>query len=145
MAILRVVALPEGLPELADLARAEGFRMLDVILRDWADGSMRFTGQGEALFAAHDAAGGLCGIGGITRDPWADALRMRRFYVAPRMRGAGIGAELAQAALAVAFRSGAGPVRLRAPASAFAFWERMGFTPLLGDPQATHAMDVSPG
>ena len=145
MPILRVVALPDGLPVLAAEARAEGYRMLDVIAREWADGSMRFTGQGEALFAAHDAAGRLCGIGGITRDPWAEALRMRRFYVAPQRRGAGVGAALARAALEVARSSGAGQVRLRAPAGAFAFWERMGFAPLNGDVQATHVMDVSAG
>lgn len=144
MLILRVgAALPADLPTLSRAAAAEGFGMLDVLQRDWADGRERFTGRGEALFAARDAEGRLCGIGGITRDPWADALRMRRFYVAAWGRRAGAGTALAGAAIGHARHVGAALVRLRAPAGAFPFWEAMGFAPIGGDPQATHAMAIS--
>ncbi|GGI99797.1 acetyltransferase [Neoroseomonas lacus] len=137
-----MATLPEGLPDLARIAAAEGFRMLDVLARDWADGSNRFTATGEALFAAHDGAGRLLGMGGITRDPWVEALRMRRFYVRPVARGDGVGRALAEAALDHARASEITMVRLRAPAVAFAFWEALGFVRLPGDPVATHALTL---
>jgi GNAT superfamily N-acetyltransferase len=113
--------------------------MLDVLAREWADGSMRFAAPGEALFAARDERGLLLGIGGITCDPHAtDALRMRRFYVAPAARGAGVGRCLAATAIG---HAGAACIRLRAPATAFTFWERLGFRPVAGDVQATHELN----
>ncbi|MEO3473846.1 GNAT family N-acetyltransferase [Roseomonas sp. CAU 1739] len=144
MQILRVTTiLPAGLPALARDAAGEGFGMLDVLLRDWADGRQRFTGAGEALFAARDAEGRLCGIGGVTRDPWVEALRMRRFYVAGWARRSGIGAALARAAIGHARQSGAAHLRLRAPVTAFPFWEALGFVPIPGNPQATHALAIA--
>lgn len=71
MLINRVTAPPDDLPQLAQLAAAEGFGMLEVLARDWADGSNRFTAAGEALFVARGGDGCLLGIGGITQDPWA--------------------------------------------------------------------------
>lgn len=137
-AIRRLRALPPDFPALAAVAEAEGFRMLRVLATEWTDGANRFAGPGEALFGGVAAAGDLVAIGGITRDPWAEALRMRRFYVAPWARRGGTGTALARAVLSTARGCGAGLVRLRAPASAFAFWEALGFRPLCGDPQATH-------
>lgn len=60
---------------------------------------MRFDRNGEALLAAH-IAGVLAGIGGLTIEPvLLGALRMRRFYVRPPFRQAGIGRTLATALL----------------------------------------------
>ena len=136
----RLVGLPAGLPDLAGAAAAEGFRMLDVLAREWAHGETRFDRAGEALFAAQDEAGRLLGIGGITRDPWADALRMRRFYVRPEARRSGVGRALALAGIAQARGAGVALLRLRAPEAAFTFWQSLGFEVLPGDPQATHAL-----
>nr|WP_255568640.1 GNAT family N-acetyltransferase [Neoroseomonas alba] len=103
---------------------------------------MRFAAPGEALFAARDADGMLIGIGGITRDPFADALRMRRFYVLPGMRGTGTGRSLAMEAIARARAAGVGLIRLRAPEGAWRFWEALGFAPITGDAAATHRMTL---
>jgi GNAT superfamily N-acetyltransferase len=139
--IERVAALPPDLPALAAAAAREGFGMLAVLAAEWADGTQRFAGSGEALFVARDDGGGLLGLGGITRDPFAEALRMRRFYVRPNARGQGVGAALAAAALAHARGAGARLVRLRAPAEAARFWERCGFARLPpGADRATHAL-----
>ncbi len=119
--------------------------MLDVLARDWAAGTLRFDAPGEALFAARDARGGLLGLGGITRDPYAAALRMRRFYVLPAARGAGTGRALALAALAHGRDAGVGVVRLRCPPGAARFWEALGFVPVAGDPEASHAMPLRLG
>jgi GNAT superfamily N-acetyltransferase len=138
MAVGRLTRLPDDLPRLAAAARAEGFGMLDALAADWASGTQRFHAPGEALFAARDGAGRLVGIGGLTRDPWAAALRMRRFYVHPEARLLGVGRALALAALAEAERNGAGLLRLRAPREAWRFWESLGFRPTPGAEQATH-------
>jgi hypothetical protein len=71
-------------------ARAEGHQFLDRLASDWASGAMRFDRPGEALLAAY-SEGVLAAIGGITIDPIVpDALRMRRFYVRPAFRRAGL-------------------------------------------------------
>lgn len=141
----RITAPPDDLPALAEAARAEGFRVIDVLAREWADGTMRFATPGEALFAARDAKGLLVGIGGITRDPFAEALRMRRFYVLSAARGTGIGRALAAEAIARARAAGVGLIRLRAPEGAWQFWEALGFEPFAGDEAVTHRMVLHEG
>jgi GNAT superfamily N-acetyltransferase len=139
----RIAALPPDLPELAAVAQAEGFGMLKVLAAEWADGTQRFAARGEALFAARDALGSLLGIGGITRDPYEPALRMRRFYVRPDARRAGVARALVRAALDQARAAGAERVRLRAPTAAAPFWESCGFAPLR-DGTATHQLRLDP-
>ncbi|BDG72780.1 GNAT family N-acetyltransferase [Roseomonas fluvialis] len=138
--VARIRALPADLDDLAGAAAAEGFGMLGVLAREWVAGTQRFAMPEEALFAARDGAGVLLGIGGVTRDPWAPALRMRRFYVRPPARGRGIGRALVAAALDHARGAGAAMVRLRAPAAAARFWEGCGFRPI-DDPTATHGLE----
>ena len=108
-------------------ARAEGYRFLDRLAKDWASGAMRFDRPGEALLTAY-SAGVLAAIGGITIDPIVpDALRMRRFYVRPAFRRTGIGREIAQALLK---RARSVPVvTLNAAVSSVPFWETLGFAP----------------
>ncbi|CAH0206202.1 GNAT family N-acetyltransferase [Roseomonas sp. CECT 9278] len=134
--ILRLDALPPDVALLDAAARAEGFRMVGTLL---AEGFAPFTAPGCALFAARDPVGSLLGIGGITRDPHGPGLRMRRFYVRPQARRGGLGRALAMAVLDHARASGASCIRLRAPASAAAFWEGCGFTPMRAA-QATHGL-----
>jgi GNAT superfamily N-acetyltransferase len=91
--------LPADFDTIRAEARAEGYRFLDRLAKDWASGAMRFDRPGEALLTAY-SAGVLAAIGGITIDPIVvDALRMRRFYVRPAFRRTGIGREIALALL----------------------------------------------
>lgn len=138
--ILRLGALPPDLAMLDAAARAEGFGMVATLV---ADGFAPFAAPGCGLFAARDGTDSLVGIGGITRDPGAPALRMRRFYVRPDARRAGIGRALAMAVLDHARAAGAQCVRLRAPASADAFWRSCGFAPM-AEAQATHVLWLRP-
>ncbi len=119
--------------------------MLDVLAREWAEGHACFDAAGEALFAVRDAQGRLLGLGGITRDPYAEALRMRRFYVLPAARGMGTGRALALAAIAHGAAAGAHTIRLRCLPNAARFWEGLGFAPVAGDAAATHAMALDAG
>ena len=118
-----VGALPADVRMLATAAAAEGIRTIDVVLEEWASGENRFTGLGETLLAAR-VDGHLAAIGGITRDyNFADALRMRRFYVLPGDRKLGIGRLLAERPL----------VRARSHVAWVTLWSRIaGSRPVLG-------------
>jgi len=112
-------------------ARAEGHKFLDRLANVWVSGVIRFDRPGEALLAAYSDEI-LAAIGGITIDPVVpDALRMRRFYVRPAFRRAGIGREIAQALLKIA-RS-APVVTVNAAIKSVPFWETLGFVPQARD------------
>jgi GNAT superfamily N-acetyltransferase len=124
--------LPAGFDALREEARAEGQLFVERLAADWAALRMRFDREGEALLAAH-VAGVLAGIGGLTIEPvMPGALRMRRFYVRPLFRRAGIGRELATALLERARSTGLVATVNAAPASA-SFWESLGFAPDMRD------------
>lgn len=141
MIVIEVVdgAMPVDLKLLAPAAAAEGIRTIEVVLEAWASGENRFDRPGETLLVAR-VDGRLAGVGGITRDTsFADALRMRRFYVLPEYRGLGLGRVLAGQLLAGA-REHVGWVTLRASsADAGRFWERLGFTAV---PLKTHTHEL---
>jgi GNAT superfamily N-acetyltransferase len=118
-------ALPAGFAALRAEACADGYRMLDTLANEWDSGTTRFDRPGEALFAAY-ADDVLAGIGGLTREPMQEALRMRRFYVALVYRRAGVGRALAEALLRQAGRY---PITCNAAAGSERFWEALGFLP----------------
>jgi nucleoside triphosphate diphosphatase len=119
-------ALPAGFSALRNEARAEGYRMLDTLASGWEAREIRFTRQGEALFAAY-SGDRLVGIGGMTRDPnVAGALRMRRFYVAKEFRRRGVARRIAVSLLAREEIAGL-PIVVNAGAGSEAFWESLGF------------------
>jgi GNAT superfamily N-acetyltransferase len=120
--------LPADFDTIRAEARAEGYRFLDRLAKDWASGAMRFDRPGEALLTAY-SAGVLAAIGGITIDPIVpDALRMRRFYVRPAFRRTGIGREIALALLEGALQR-VRVVTLNAAVESVPFWESLGFVP----------------
>ncbi len=124
--------LPDGFDALRAEAHAAGFGMLDRLARDWETGADRYAREGEALLAAR-IDGALAGIGGLTHDPYvADALRMRRFYVAERFRRLGVASRLAEALLALP-RGERTLITVNAgTADAPAFWEALGFVRAIG-------------
>lgn len=121
--------LPPDLLQLAEQAEAESVRNMGLLRAEHASGAQRYDGEGEALFAAY-VEGALAGIGGVSRETWPgiDAMRMRRFYVSPRFRRAGVGRALAGAAMQQGVQ--AAPMltlNARASAAAGPFWEALGF------------------
>lgn len=142
--IERIVQLPAGFADLAADAHGSGERMLEVLREDWEAGTIRFDGWGEALFAAH-GPNGLVGIGGLTRDPFAgeDVVgRVRRFYIRRAARRAGAGRALLGAIVGQASAVGYPRLRVRSPASAFAFYEACGFLRAVREKGATHIMPL---
>lgn len=138
-----VRALPPAFAELAADALADSQKMLEVLREDWQSGTQRFDGPGEALFAAF-AGEALLGLGGLTRDPYLEdaAGRVRRLYVRRAARGHGAGRALVEAIVAGAGEAGWPRVRVRAPASAFLFYERCGFLRAVGERAATHVLPL---
>jgi len=142
--IARLAALPEGFGELAADALADGQKLLEVLREDWEAGAIRFDGPGEALFAAH-AGAALLGLCGLTRDPYLKddaAGRVRRLYVRRAARRHGAGRALLHAIAAEGAASWP-RLRVRAPASAFAFYESCGFLRAVGEPAATHVLPLA--
>lgn len=132
--------LPEGFTALSELAAREGVHNMQALAQQWADGSQRFEEPG-ALFAAY-VDGELAGVGGVT--PQAGmaepAMRMRRLYVAPSFRRAGVGQALAGAMIQQGFQA-ARLLTSNAEASEAAgpFWEAIGFEQVTG-PDFTHQL-----
>jgi GNAT superfamily N-acetyltransferase len=124
--------LPAGFDALPEETRAEGYSFVQRLAADWEAHRIRFDRKGEALLAAR-VTGVLAGIGGLTIEPiLPGALRMRRFYVRPLFRRAGIGRRLATALLEWARTTGLLVTVNAAPASVSS-WESLGFAPDMRD------------
>lgn len=128
---LIVDSLPPGFDDMRREADAEGYRFVQRLLDEWITNANRFEQDGEALLAAYvDET--LAAIGGITRDPVMDALRMRRFYVRGPFRSQGIGRRLAEALLEHPRIIGR-VVVVNAGRGSSSFWEAIGFAPDMRD------------
>lgn len=134
-----------GFADLAREARSEGYRFIDRLEQEWADGSNRFDQAGECLLGLFQG-GTLVAIGGLNCDPYAGNActgRIRHLYVRPRWRRAGLATQLMQELLArggLAF----GRLRLRTDnPAARRLYEGLGFRPV-EEPDATH-IRASPG
>ncbi|API54170.1 GNAT family N-acetyltransferase [Rhizobium leguminosarum] len=121
--------LPQAIADLESEARREGYLHLTRLVDEWSTGDNRFQRDGERLLGAY-VDGELVGIGGMTVETaMSGALRMRRFYIRPAMRGRGIGRMLAMALLdhACSFCT---VVTVHAGNDGAAkFWESLGFQP----------------
>ncbi|MBY5866610.1 GNAT family N-acetyltransferase [Rhizobium leguminosarum] len=133
--------LPQEIADLESEARREGHRHVARLIDEWSTGAARFDRDGERLLGAY-ADGELAGIGGMTAETaMSGALRMRRFYIRPAMRGRGIGRMLALALLDHA-RSRCGIVTVHAGNDRAArFWESLGFQPY-GRKGHTHLLEL---
>ncbi|WP_163875986.1 GNAT family N-acetyltransferase [Rhizobium laguerreae] len=121
--------LPQEIADLESAARREGYRHVARLIDEWSTGAARFQRDGERLLGAY-ADGEFAGIGGMTVETaMSGALRMRRFYIRPAMRGRGIGRMLALALLDHA-RCYCIVVTVHAGSDGAAkFWESLGFQP----------------
>ena len=132
--VQRIESLDEGL--LAPLVKqsvAEGYRHLERLVEDWKSGTNRFDRENEALFVAtyadaapvkqavdqlkpdqpgtHRARSEVVWVGivGVNVDPYLDDPsigRVRRLYVDPAFRRAGVGRKLVERVLDHAQRQG---------------------------------------
>lgn len=132
--------LPEGFGPLQKMASDEGVRNMALLADQWASGEERFADPG-ALFAAF-IDGDLAGVGGVTVQTGLDepAMRMRRLYVAPDFRRAGVGQALAGAMIQQGLQAAHLLVaNARASATAPVFWYAMDFERVDGE-DFTHRM-----
>lgn len=139
--ILRVVeALPDDFDVIRDEATAEGVRNMAMLAMEFGAADDPYVDPG-ALFAAF-SDGELAGVGGVTAQVGLaePAMRMRRLYVRPAFRLAGVARALAGAMMQQGFQA-APLLVLNAAASAAAppFREAMGFERVDWD-GITHAL-----
>ncbi|MBY3597494.1 GNAT family N-acetyltransferase [Rhizobium bangladeshense] len=133
--------LPEAMAGLARDARQEGYLHIGRLIDEWPVGDIRFARDGERLLGAF-AGAALVAVGGMTIEPaMREALRMRRFYVRPGMRGRGVGRMLALALLDHA-RLFCRCVTVHAGNDgAMKFWDALGFRPVKQD-SYTHVLEL---
>ncbi len=131
--LVRIIdELPDDFERLRVQAAAEGHRHIERLSQDWASGTQRFAGDGEALLTAYQA-GELVGIGAITREPsetTEPALRLRRLFVSPGARRNGVGRTLVAALVQEGFDNAGLLTVHTSDAAAGAFWEAQGFQPV---------------
>ena len=133
----------EGFDALLRESLSEGHVMLQRLQDNWYNGTNRFSRPGEVLIGALDGSR-LLGLCGRNIDPYEDnpqAGRVRHLYVAQSHRHRGIGRLLVSSIVegATAFFD---HLNARAPQSAFAFYERLGFVRIANDPFVTHRLDL---
>lgn len=141
--MVTIVRLFEGLPHGFDVilaeAAAEGVRNMARLATEAGSDADPFVDPG-ALFAAM-ADGDLAGVGGVTLESSLDepAMRLRRLYVRPVFRRAGVARALAGAMMQQGFQT-APLLTVNAAASPAAapFWAAMGFE-RVDWPGITHA------
>jgi GNAT superfamily N-acetyltransferase len=133
-----------GFSELESESLRHGFRMLERLRQGWeSDADHRFIRPGELLAGAFlDDA--LIGIGGRSVDPYAGdprVGRVRHVYVLESQRGSGIGRLLIQNVIRGAGRHFS-RLPLRAPPTAFGFYEHLGFVRIEGLATMTHHLPL---
>lgn len=141
--IRQIRSLGTELAPLVAEADREGHAFVRRLRDDWKSGGNRFDRAGEALFGAF-CGGRLVGIGGLNRDPYTKADnvgRLRHLYVAPDMRGRGVGRLLVERILAET-RGSFTLLRLRTLSTdAAAFYRRLGFDEA-SEEAATHMIRI---
>ena len=141
--VRQIGAVRAELAPLVAAADREGHAFMRRLQDEWDGGANRFDRAGEALFGAF-AGERLVGVGGLNRDPYANADgvgRLRHLYVMPDMRRSGVGRMLVERIVAEA-KAGFSLLRLRTlSADAAAFYRRLGFVEIDED-TATHMMRI---
>jgi GNAT superfamily N-acetyltransferase len=135
------------LAPLLDESTREGFGFLRRLVEEHASGAVRFDAAGDLLLGVFDGVE-LVGVGGVTRDPYADADdvgRIRHVYVRRSHRRRGVGAALVRALDEHAQRHFT-TLRLRTDTEgASAFYAALGFATLTPGGTATHARILTKG
>lgn len=133
-----------NLQPLRDEAAREGFRFLDRLTAEWADGTNRFDHDGERLLGAYSGER-LIGVGGLSREPYEPVLRtgrLRHLYVLRAYRRRGVAKTIANHLLENA-KAYFDAVRLRTDTpEAAVFYEKIGFKRVPLD-TATHLMTLT--
>jgi GNAT superfamily N-acetyltransferase len=126
--------LPAELDVLRRAADAEGHGHMARLQDEFASGAQRFDRDREVLLAAF-IEGRLVAVGGVTQEPGCSAaLRMRRLYVLPDARRAGVASAIVNALThEVAGRAQLLTVHAGNPGAA-RFWEAVGYQPIADRP-----------
>jgi GNAT superfamily N-acetyltransferase len=131
---------------LKEESRLEGYWMLVRLADGWASGRNKFQKRGEALYGTWHGRE-LAGVCGLNVDPYFEGRgrgRVRHLFVSARHRRAGLGRMLVETVIDRA-RDYFAVLNTRAPQEAFAFYERLGFQPVIGEEFVTHRMIFGKG
>ncbi|TLS52545.1 GNAT family N-acetyltransferase [Paenibacillus antri] len=132
------------LDELLVQSKLEGFRFVQRLVDEFAEGRNRFDQPGESLYVCY-ADSRIVGICGVNRMPANDGIRVgrvRRFYVSPAYRRLGVGRKLMQALLADAAGT-FDELQLRTDSiAADRFYRSLGFARVCDREEITHFIRI---
>jgi N-acetylglutamate synthase-like GNAT family acetyltransferase len=137
--------LPNGLAELARVAAAEGFGMVDRLIIDHRDGSNTFSKHGESLWII-EQKGRIIAVGGINIDPYYDSPslgRIRHLYVHPDFRRNAVGRRLMRSIEESGSEYFETFQLFTAEVDASRFYEALSYTPVNGQRKVSHAKRVA--
>ncbi|WP_457154202.1 GNAT family N-acetyltransferase [Mesorhizobium sp. P5_C1] len=135
-----------GFDALKEESRLEGYWMLVRLADGWASGRNKFLKRGEALYGTWHGRD-LAGVCGLNIDPYFEARdqgRVRHLFVSAPHRRTGLGRMMVETVIDRA-RQHFTALNTRAPQEAFAFYERLGFQPVIGEEFVTHRMIFGKG
>lgn len=142
--IVEPLSAIEQLAALEADANADKRTMVARFVREWRDGRNRFSQPGEKAYIAK-LGDRVCGVCGLNRDPFAnsDSIgRVRRLYVSVQCRRKGVGSAVMEQLMTDA-RGVYTWIHLRThDAEAAAFYEAIGFEPVVGNAECTHRRRV---
>ncbi|GIP31659.1 GNAT family N-acetyltransferase [Paenibacillus sp. J2TS4] len=135
----------KSMSSLVERSREEGFRHIVRLVKDYEQGKNTFAQHGEALFVAVQGEQ-IVGVCGLNADPYsqAEAGRVRRLYVLPEFRRAGIGRKLTEAVITEAAKHYKRLVLRTDNEGAGKFYEALGFSQSNGIEQSTHILRLTP-
>jgi len=135
----------DALAPLVTESERSGWRFIRRLADDLRSAANRFDGPGECLFVA-ESGGAVVGVCGLNADPYGAGPavgRVRRLYVLAAYRGGGVGRRLVQAVVSASaghFRR----LRVRTEnPQAGRLYERLGFVPVAGEADCTHALELA--
>ena len=128
LVIVKIDRLPEGFEALLEESRGEGFNFLVRLKHELHTKENTYSKLGESLYSC-TLSGNLIAIGGINSQSNSQA-RIRRFYVSPKQRMAGVGSRLLKSIESNAFTQFDELVLYTDTKVAALFYERHGYIPV---------------
>jgi GNAT superfamily N-acetyltransferase len=134
---------PNDWTEILRASQGEGHNMVNRLLTDFDSGTNRFDSPGEILLVHldSDSVVGVCGLNLERETCFGKAGRVRRLYVIPGCRNAGLGRCLIEAIISFASAHHDVLTVNVGKLAARGFYEHIGFTPI-DRPGLTHKKEL---
>lgn len=145
--MIKAIPSPENvdLSEILAESKAQGYGMIERLIREWQESVTNFSGENEVYFG-YENRGRLLGVCGINEEPYLKVSkygRLRHLYVLKDFRNKGIGKALVEKTIEFA-KNHFDLITLLAPkdGSADAFYKRIGFVKSSRFERVSHVFEL---